>query len=48
MINKKRITSFILCAALSVTVYGQAPLKTLKEAYAGKFLIGCADASDAE
>ncbi len=48
MINKKMITSFILCLTLVVTVYGQgnndtAPLKTLKEAYAGKFLIGCAD-----
>ena len=48
MINKKWITSFIMCTALAVTVYGQgnnnpAPLKTLKEAYAGKFLIGCAD-----
>jgi endo-1,4-beta-xylanase len=48
MINKKMITSFILCAALAITVYGQgngntAPQKTLKEAFAGKFLIGCAD-----
>ena len=48
MINKKMITSFILCVALAVTVYGQgnnytAPQKTLKEAYAGKFLIGCAN-----
>ena len=48
MIRKKLITSFILCSALAVTVYGQgnnntAPLKTLKEAFAGKFLIGCAD-----
>jgi len=43
MINKKMIASFTLCTALAVTVYGQAPLKTLKEAYAGKFLIGCAD-----
>ena len=48
MIYKKLITSFTLCVALAVSVYGQenstkAPLKTLKEAYAGKFLIGCAD-----
>jgi endo-1,4-beta-xylanase len=48
MISKKLITSFILSAALAVTVYGQgnnntAPQKTLKEAFAGKFLIGCAD-----
>ncbi len=48
MFNRKLITSFILSAALAITVYGQegssnAPLKTLKEAYAGKFLIGCAD-----
>jgi len=48
MINKKLITSFTLCAALTVTAFGQgnnnsAPLKTLKQAFAGKFLIGCAD-----
>ena len=48
MINKKLITSLILCTALAVSVYSQgnsdtAPLKKLKEAYAGKFLIGCAD-----
>lgn len=43
MINKKLISSFIMCVALTVTVYGQEKLKTLKEAYAGKFLIGCAD-----
>jgi endo-1,4-beta-xylanase len=47
--NKRNlITGFIFCFALSVTVYGQGnnntvPLKTLKEAFAGKFLIGCAD-----
>jgi len=48
MTNKKLITSFIMCVALAITVYGQgnsdtAPLKTLKQAYSGKFLIGCAD-----
>jgi len=48
MINKKMIASFTFCVALAATVYGQgnsdtAPLKTLKQAYAGKFLIGCAD-----
>lgn len=48
MIKKRLITSFILCTALAVTVSGQgnsntASGKTLKEAYAGKFLIGCAD-----
>ena len=48
MNSKKMITGFILCVALAVTIYGQgnndtAPLKTLKEAYAGKFLIGCAN-----
>jgi endo-1,4-beta-xylanase len=47
MINKNLVTSFILIVALAVTVYGQgdidtASLKTLKEAYAGKFLIGAA------
>ena len=43
MINKKMVTSFILCMALAVTLYGQDNTeKTLKEAYAGKFLIGTA------
>jgi len=47
MINRNLITSFILIVALVVTVNGQgdidtASLKTLKEAYAGKFLIGTA------
>jgi endo-1,4-beta-xylanase len=47
MINRNLITSFLLIVALAVTVYGQgdidtASLKTLKEAYAGKFLIGTA------
>ena len=35
------ISSLIVCAALTTTAFGQG--KTLKEAYAGKFLIGCAD-----
>lgn len=48
MINKKLIPSFILISALTFSVFGQenkntVPLKTLKEAFAGKFLIGCAD-----
>jgi endo-1,4-beta-xylanase len=48
MINKKLITSFILSVTLAVSVFGQeknnsVPLKTLKQAYKGKFLIGCAD-----
>jgi len=47
MINRKLITSFILIVAMAVTVYSQGDidttnLKTLKEAYAGKFLIGTA------
>ncbi|MGE4433334.1 MAG: endo-1,4-beta-xylanase [Bacteroidales bacterium] len=41
MIRKKMISSLIVCAALTTTAFGQG--KTLKEAYAGKFLIGCAD-----
>jgi endo-1,4-beta-xylanase len=48
MINKKLITSFILSVTLALSVFGQeknnsVPLKTLKQAYKGKFLIGCAD-----
>jgi endo-1,4-beta-xylanase len=48
MTKRKLIAGFILCIALNATVYGQGnnntvPLKTLKEAFAGKFLIGCAD-----
>lgn len=46
MIIKNLFTSFILIVAMAVSVNGQdntAALKTLKEAYAGKFLIGCAD-----
>ena len=48
MINRNLITNFFLIVAVTVSVYGQdntktAPLKTLKEAYAGKFLIGAAN-----
>jgi len=45
MINKQFITSFILTVALGFAVNGQGTTafqKTLKEAYAGKFLIGTA------
>ncbi len=47
MINRNLIISFFLLVALAITAYGQdntntAPQKTLKEAYAGKFLIGTA------
>lgn len=43
MINKNLITSFILIFALVATAYSQGNTKkTLKEAYAGKFLIGTA------
>ncbi len=47
MINRNSITSFFLIVTLAVISYGQdnsntAPQKTLKEAYAGKFLIGTA------
>ncbi|MEO5944483.1 MAG: endo-1,4-beta-xylanase [Ferruginibacter sp.] len=48
MINKKLIASLILSGIIAVNVFGQentntpAP-KTLKQAFAGKFLIGCAD-----
>ena len=47
MINKKFVLNFILCAVVAVTLYGQnntdsASIKSLKEAYAGKFLIGTA------
>jgi endo-1,4-beta-xylanase len=39
--------NFVLCAVITVTVYGQnntdtESLKSLKDVYAGKFLIGCA------
>ncbi|PKQ46131.1 endo-1,4-beta-xylanase [Confluentibacter flavum] len=48
MITRHLITNFILSVALGSTVYGQgntntASQKTLKEAYAGKFLIGTAN-----
>lgn len=47
MITRKLISSFILMVALVVTVNGQdntdtTSIKSLKEAYAGKFLIGTA------
>jgi endo-1,4-beta-xylanase len=46
--NKKLIASFILMGTLAVNVFGQeknntATQKSLKEAYKGKFWIGCAD-----
>lgn len=48
MINRKLITCFFLLTAISLSIYGKdnsktASLKTLKKAYAGKFLIGTAD-----
>ena len=48
MINKKLVTTFFLIAAIAVSAYGQgnpqtAIQKTLKAAYAGKFLIGTAN-----
>lgn len=48
MINRHLIANIFLIAALSVSAYGQdnkgtASQKTLKEAYAGKFLIGAAN-----
>lgn len=48
MINRKLITCFLLLTAIVFSTYGKdnsktAPLKTLKKAYAGKFLIGTAD-----
>jgi len=45
MMKKFFIAGFILFEALAVSVHGQdnASLKTLKQAFAGKFLIGCAD-----
>ncbi|MGB8491554.1 MAG: endo-1,4-beta-xylanase, partial [Bacteroidales bacterium] len=57
MISRNLITNFLLIVATVVSAYGQdnpktAPQKTLKEAYAGKFLIGAANdltsISDAE
>ncbi len=49
LISKKLITSFILSGALAVSAFGQEKptiwrlKKSLKQAYAGKFWIGCAD-----
>ena len=48
MIKRNLITNLFLILAIGVSAYGQdntktAPQKTLKEAYAGKFLIGAAD-----
>jgi endo-1,4-beta-xylanase len=48
MINRNLITNFFLIVAIAVSAYGQdntktASQKTLKEAYAGKFLIGAAN-----
>lgn len=48
MISKRLLISFISLAVLTFNVSSQennnsVPLKTLKEAFAGKFLIGCAD-----
>ncbi len=48
MISKRLLISFISIAVLTINVSSQennnsVPLKTLKEAFAGKFLIGCAD-----
>lgn len=48
MINRNLITNFFLILAIAVSAYGQdntktAPQKTLKEAYAGEFLIGAAN-----
>ncbi|HTY39150.1 MAG TPA: endo-1,4-beta-xylanase [Bacteroidota bacterium] len=47
MMNRTFLLSFVVCALLAVTVYGQnttdtVQLKSLKEVYAGKFLIGAA------
>jgi len=48
MINRNRIINFFLIMAVAVSAYSQdnsntTPQKTLKEAYAGKFLIGAAN-----
>jgi endo-1,4-beta-xylanase len=48
MFNRNLITGLFLIVALTVSAFGQdntktAPQKTLKEAYAGKFLIGAAN-----
>lgn len=42
MINRNLITSFFLIGAMTVSAYGQANSKTLKEAYAKKYLMGTA------
>jgi endo-1,4-beta-xylanase len=48
MITRNLITSFFLIVAVALSAYGQdntktVPQRTLKEAYAGKFLIGTAN-----
>ena len=48
LVSKKLITSFILSGALALSAFCQeknntATQKSLKQAYAGKFWIGCAD-----
>jgi endo-1,4-beta-xylanase len=48
LFGRKLITSFLLSGALAVSAFGQerntsAQQKALKQAFAGKFLIGCAD-----
>ena len=48
LISKKLITSFVLSGALAASAFGQEKntvpsQKSLKQAFAGKFLIGCAD-----
>ena len=46
MMKKFIIAGFILIETIGVSVYSQdntLPQKSLKEAFAGKFLIGCAD-----
>ena len=48
LISKKLISGFILSGALAVSAFGQetktsSSQKALKQAFAGKFLIGCAD-----
>ncbi|MBO9682718.1 MAG: endo-1,4-beta-xylanase [Flavisolibacter sp.] len=48
LISKKLITTFILSGTVAVSAFGQqtnnvASQKSLKQAYAGKFWIGCAD-----
>lgn len=48
MINRNLLTTFFLIMTIAVSAFGQgnaktAPQKTLKKAFAGKFLIGAAD-----